>query len=189
MATEVRANVTETTNRICTASEFASRRGWELYELVEGELVAYHCGAEASEVCGSLVSALHAGAGRRVWVFSSGTSYCFPTRPRTVRRPWVSVVSRNRLRREDIPSVAHLTLPPDVIAEVVTPWHAYEDVEAKVREYRSAGVKLIWVISPRSRTVLIRRLDGSCAEVGEAGTLSGEGVLPGFACPVAGLFV
>jgi hypothetical protein len=37
--------------------------------------------------------------------------------------------------------------------------------------------------------VLVRRLDGTCAEVGESGTLSGEDVLPGFACPVAELFV
>ena len=72
---------------------------------------------------------------------------------------------------------------------MVSPNETYEEVEAKVAEYRSAGVKLIWVISPKSRTVVIRRLDGTCAELNEAGTLSGEDVLPGFACPVAELFV
>jgi Uma2 family endonuclease len=99
------------------------------------------------------------------------------------------VILQHRLRREDIPKVEHMTLAPNLIAEVVTPWHTYEEVEAKVAEYRSAGVKLIWVISPKSRTVLIRRLDGTCAEVGEAGTLSGENVIQGFTCPVAELFV
>ena len=63
------------------------------------------------------------------------------------------------------------------------------DVEAKVAEYRGAGVKLIWVISPRLRRILVRWADGSCAELDETGTLSGEDVLPGFACPVADLFV
>jgi hypothetical protein len=37
--------------------------------------------------------------------------------------------------------------------------------------------------------VLIRRADGTCAEVGAAGKLSGEDVIPGFVCKVADLFV
>ena len=41
-------------------------------------------------------------------------------------------------------------------------------------DYRSAGVKLVWVVSPKSRTVVIRRLDGTCAEVGATGQLSGD---------------
>jgi Uma2 family endonuclease len=173
----------------CTAAEFTRLRNWKDYELADGELVPFHCGAEASHVCLSLISAFHNWGGRRLaWVFSSGATYCFPSRPRTVRRPWLSVILQHRLRREDIPDVEHLTLAPDLIAEVVTPWHSYEEVEAKVAEYRSAGVKLIWVVSPKSRTVLIRRLDGTCAEVGEAGALSGEDVIPGFACKVADLF-
>jgi Uma2 family endonuclease len=69
------------------------------------------------------------------------------------------------------------------------PSHTLEEVEIKVKEYRSAGVKLIWVVSPKARTVVIRRLDGTCAELDEAGTLSGEDVIPGFTCPVAELFV
>jgi Uma2 family endonuclease len=182
--------MTEATASVCTAAEFTRLRNWKDYELVDGELVPYHCGAEASRICGSLISALHNWGGRRLaWVFSSGTTYCFPHRPQTVRRPWVSVILQHRLRREDIPKVEHMRLAPDLIAEVVTPWHTYEEVEAKVAEYRSAGVKLIWVVSPKSRTVLIRRLDGTCAEVGESGTLSGEDVIPGFACAVAELFV
>jgi Uma2 family endonuclease len=99
------------------------------------------------------------------------------------------VTLRDRLRREDIPSIAAFTHAPDAVAEVVTPLHTYEEVETKVAEYRSAGVKLVWIVSPKARTVMIRRLDGTCAEVTEKGTLCGEDVIPGFACPVAELFV
>lgn len=49
-------------------------------------------------------------------------------------------------------------------------------------------MKLVRIVSPGSRTVLVRRLDGTCAEVCEAGDLSGEDVIPGFACKVADLF-
>jgi len=36
---------------------------------------------------------------------------------------------------------------------------------------------------------MIRRLDRTCAELDETGTLSGEGVIPGFQVKVADLFV
>ncbi|VTU02218.1 Uncharacterized protein OS=Candidatus Entotheonella sp. TSY1 GN=ETSY1_25475 PE=4 SV=1: Uma2 [Gemmataceae bacterium] len=182
--------MTETCERTYTAEEFVRLRDWKHYELVSGELVPYPCGAEASEACTALISELQRWSGRRrAWIFSSGAPYCFTVNPRTVRRPWVSLIREERLRHEDIPSVEPLTLAPDLVAEIITPLHTYEDVEGKVKEYRSAGVRLVWVISPKSRTVLIRRLDGTCAEVGESGTLSGEDVIPGFTCAVAELFV
>ena len=40
-----------------------------------------------------------------------------------------------------------------------------------------------------AKTVLVRRLDRTCAELDVTGTLSGEDVIPGFSCPVAELFV
>ena len=178
--------------RQLTAEEFLGRRDWKDYELLDGTLAPYHIGARASEVCASLVTELVTWCRpRRVgWVFGSGTSYrCFPGRPNHVRRPWLSVVSTDRLKRDDIPAVGHMTIAPDLVGLVMTPWHSFESVEAAVSDYRSAGVKLIWVVSPMSKTVVIRRFDGTCAEVGAEGELSGEDVLPGFTCKLADLFV
>jgi Uma2 family endonuclease len=175
-----------------TADVFADLRNWKEFELLDGELASYRIGARASEVCGVLTAALVGWCRplRLGRVFGSGTTYrCFPGRPDHVRRPWVSVIRADRLRREDIPSTGHLTVAPDVVGLVPTPSHSYEEVERAAGDYRSAGVKLIWVVSPKSRTVVIRRLDGTCAEAGEGGELSGEGVVPGFACKVADLFV
>lgn len=182
--------MTATSERPYTAEEFVRLRDWKHYELVSGELVPYPCGAEASQVCTTLISELQKWSGRRLaWIFSSGATYCFSENPCTVRRPWLSLIRQERLRREDIPSLEPLALAPDLIAEFITPLHTYESVETKVAEYRSAGVKLIWVITPETKTVLIRRIDGTCAEVGESGTLSGEDVISGFTCAVAELFV
>ena len=102
--------------------------------------------------------------------------------------PDTSFVAAGRLPDDQTPE-GYIKVAPDIAVEVVSPNELYEEVEAKVADYRSAGVKLIWIVSPKSQTVLIRRLDGSCAEVGATGQLSGEDVLPGFACPVAELFV
>src|SRR5207302_1787339 len=113
---------------------------------------------------------------------------CFPAKPKQVRMPDAAFVSAGRLPEDGTPD-GYIKIAPDIAVEVISPNEEYEEVEEKVAEYRSAGVKLIWVISPKSKTVLIRRLDGTCTEVGEAGTLSGENVLPGFTCTVAELFV
>lgn len=175
----------------CTADEFARRRDWKDWELIDGRLAPFHCGARASHVCGQIVTALSnwARPERRAWVFSSGASYCFPKRPNTVRRPWVSVIRSERLRREDVPRVGHFTLTPDVVGIVAAPRHTAEEVARWVADFKAAGVRLIWVVSPETRSVLIRRADGTLSEVGEAGVLSGEDVLPGFTCAVADLFV
>jgi Uma2 family endonuclease len=113
---------------------------------------------------------------------------CFPHDPGLVRKPDISFVAAGRLPGEKSPK-GHVKVAPDLAVEVVSPNELYEEVEAKVGEYRSAGVKLIWVVSPGSKTVFVRRLDGTCAEVNEHGELSGEDVVPGFTCKVADLFV
>ena len=71
---------------------------------------------------------------------------------------------------------------------VISPNDLYEDVEEKLSDYHAAKVRLVWVVSPGSKTVLIRRPDDTCALVREGGELSGEDVIPGFACKVADLF-
>ena len=68
---------------------------------------------------------------------------------------------------------------------------AYE-VERKVLEYLSAGVRLIWVVNPELRTVTIHRPAaaklGRSTRLTESETISGEDVVPAFECPVAEFF-
>jgi Uma2 family endonuclease len=121
-------------------------------------------------------------------VFPMETGYrCFPGRPRHVRKPDVSFVSTARLPEQRLP-LGDMLVAPDLAAEIVSPNDTADEVETKVAEYRSAGVRLIWIVYPPTRTVVIRRLDGSAGEVGPEGTIDGEDVLPGFRCSVAELF-
>ena len=57
----------------------------------------------------------------------------------------------------------------------------------KVGDWLQAGTRLVWVIDPERRTARIYRADGSQTSVTEAVELSGEEVLPGFACPLSSL--
>jgi Uma2 family endonuclease len=161
------------------------------YELVDGVPVEKPMGAESDEIGLWLGSQLIAfvRARRLGRVFGPKTGYtCFPDDPKKLRLPDVSFIATGRLEGDKAPK-GHITIAPDLAVEVVSPADPVSLIETKVAEYRSAGVRLIWVIVPETRTVLIRRLDGTCDEVNATGQLSGEDVLPGFTCVVADLFV
>lgn len=173
-----------------TAEDFLRLPEADGCELVDGQLVERHMGAESNYIAGRLYAILLAFCDNPFcgWVFPGETTYQFlPGRPNLVRRPEVSFVRQGRFQESKIPE-GHIRLAPDLAVEIVSPNDLYYEVEQKVAEYRSGGVRLIWIVTPPTRTVLIRRADGICAEVGENGELSGEDVLPGFRCPVTALF-
>ena len=62
------------------------------------------------------------------------------------------------------------------------------DLADKLREYFAAGVKLVWVVDPRARSVYAYRSLIDLRELMETDTLSGEEVLHGFTARVAALF-
>ena len=165
-------------------------RDGDNYELIDGIPVEKQMGARASRITVNLTFFL-AGFVRQNplgHVYDGQTGFqCFPDDARMVRKPDLSFVARGRLPGEVSPD-GHIKLAPDLAVEVVSTHDLHDEVEAKIAEYRSAGVKLIWIVSPAGRNVVVRRLDGTASEVGEAGDLSGEDVLPGFTCRVADLF-
>src|SRR5262249_28711235 len=127
------------------------------YELIDGRPVEKRMGAKSNKIVARLGGWLDQfctahGLGH---VFSSTTGYrCFPNRPGRVRKPDVSVVRFGRLPNEEVPD-GDIDIPPDLAVEVISPTDRYEKVEAKMADYRSAGIKLVWVISPGSRTALV----------------------------------
>ena len=56
------------------------------------------------------------------------------------------------------------------------------ELDEKVEEYLAAGVRLVWVINPQTRIVLVHRANGSMAKLREGHDLDGEDVVPGFRC-------
>jgi Uma2 family endonuclease len=123
------------------------------------------------------------------WPASEGMSYqCFPDDPEKVRRPDVSFVARGRFPNERPPR-GHCRIAPDLAVEVVSPNDSYYDVEQKVQEYLSAGVKLVWIVNPDRRNVRIHRLDGTTTDLDENDEITGEDVLPGFTCRVSEFFL
>lgn len=160
------------------------------YELIDGRPEPLSNGARASRVAVRLGSLLLASerSGRGL-VFGPSGYCCFPNRPDLVRRPSLSFVTAARMSEVDVPEVDPIRIAPDVAVHIATTVDRYESFEVAVSDWRSAGTRLIWIISPKTKSVWIRRADGTCAEVGESGELSGEDVIPGFTCKVGELFI
>ncbi len=160
------------------------------FELVGGELVERNRGWESSWIGGRLhhflstfCDAHHAG-----WVAPADAGYqCFSDDLGKVRKPDASFIRLERLPAEERLE-GHCPIAPDLAVEVISPHDLYSEVEAKVDEYVQAGVSLVWVVDPPTRSVRVHRADGTLADLREDDELDGENVLPGFRCPVRELF-
>ncbi len=78
---------------------------------------------------------------------------------------------------------------PVLIVEILSPNDTQEQIDEKVDGYLRAGVRLVWVIDPHDRTVLIYRPGTEPVLVNVLQELSGEPELPGFRVPAMKLFV
>jgi Uma2 family endonuclease len=178
-----------TIQRIYTPEDLLTMPEGEHYELVGGELVEKNMGARESRVHVLLSTRLEnwSGDGEHGVVLDSETGYrCFPDDPRKVRRPDVSFIRAERYSDELLEG--HVPIPPDLAVEVISPNDLFYEVNQKVGEYQRAGVALIWVIDPNSRTVQVIEGDRPQVRLTEADELTGGSVLPGFRCPVRELF-
>jgi Uma2 family endonuclease len=172
---------------LLTPDDFVAIPGEREFELVEGRLVERNGGNVAGLVGSRLACKLHdyVEAHDLGLIFNSGAG--FQLSAATIRKPSVSFVSRGRLP-DDMPSSGYDALAPDLVVLVLAPNDKAVEVDFKREEYLRAGVRLIWIVSPETRTIQVYRGDGSTSLLHENDELSGEDVVPGFRCGVASVF-
>ena len=114
----------------------------------------------------------------------SNPGFQFRQHPPTLCRVPLAVV------RGRIPTVESNWVPglPLVVVEVMDGPERYGDLWDRVAEYLDCGVPVVWVFTPRDRTITFHRPDEAVLGVDSRGTLTGDPELPGFSCPVAGFF-
>ncbi len=157
------------------------------YELVDGKLRRLPMAAQSSWIAKRILRLIdeHCLLHRSGIVFPPDAAYnCFPSKPTQVRRPDVSVIAGDPTTYVP-PAEGILQVVPLLVVEVVSPRERVTELMRKVNDFRSAGTPLIWVIVPSSRQATIYRADGSVSLITDPAELSGEGVLPGFAMPLA----
>jgi Uma2 family endonuclease len=183
------AEVRESKN-FYTPEDLLAMANGDDYELVDGQLVEKNMGTKSSWVSTQV--------GHRIqsfidlhpvgWLLTEASYQCFPDAPAKVRRPDVSFIHFGRLEDEELPD-GHCPIAPDLVVEVTSPRDTHYEVAEKIEEYLSAGVSLVWIVNPHTRTVLVYRKDlDTVSFLHEADELSGEDVLPGFRCPVRDVF-
>jgi Uma2 family endonuclease len=98
------------------------------------------------------------------------------------RLPGFALVLRARLRgiRGDEPFRG----APDFAVEILSPDDRMSAALEKVRFYLEHGVRLVWLIDPRTRSVLAWSAWGKPRQFGEEDTLDGGDLFPGFSTPV-----
>ena len=82
----------------------------------------------------------------------------------------------------------HLRFRPDVAVEVVSPTDNAYELQAKLADYRSVAIPLVWVVWPHVRLVQVHTPDNPIVELRDGDTLTAGDALPGFAVAVADLF-
>lgn len=78
---------------------------------------------------------------------------------------------------------------PDLAVEVVSPNDNAADLDSKTEAYLRAGVHSVWVVYPKSRTLLVWRALNDVRRLAAGDVLEEPELLPGFRVPVENLFV
>jgi len=101
-----------------------------------------------------------------------------------IRGKWIDLV-RRAAEAQDQPIAV---LVPDLAVEVISKRNTPGEMRRKLRDYFLSGVRLVWLIYPKTQTAEVYRAPDRKKRVGKTGSLDGEDVLPGFRLPLSELF-
>jgi len=179
------------TPRLMTADElFNLPDDGMRYELIRGELRTMPPGGgehgdESSIFDGSLGMFVRAHKLGRV--YTNETGFVLATTPDTVRAPDVAFVRRDKLTDGRSPR-GYLRVSPDLAVEVISPNDRYTEVAEKIAEWLAHGVRLLFAVDPRRKSVEVHRPGQPTQTLGLDDVLDGEDVVPGWTLAVRDLF-
>lgn len=107
--------------------------------------------------------------------------------PGLVRIPDVAFASWNEFPEgvtdEPVPNVV-----PDLAVEILSEGNTKQEKDGKLDDYFEAGVRLVWLIEPRRKTVEVFTARHTSSLLDENATLSGGDVLPRFSLALKRFF-
>jgi Uma2 family endonuclease len=164
------------------------RRESRLFELVDGVLVEKVMGYEESRIAFLLGVALAQFVDKDDLGVITGADGMIRFPDNLVRMPDVAFAAWERFPDEEIPDEAAPQIVPDLAVEVLSPGNTPGEMSRKLREYFRAGVRLVWFVDPRSKSVTVYTSPTRSKVIPASGTLDGGKVLPGFEMSLAKLF-
>jgi len=159
-----------------------------LCELVDGVLVEKDMGWRESLIAGRIVAFIWAYLDLHPLGIALTTDGPVRLRPGKIRIPDGCFISNERLP-EQADAGAILDAAPDLAIEVISKGNTPAEMKRKLKEYFSAGVRLVWFVYPRKQAALQFTSPRAKVEIGRDGALSGGKVLPGLSIPLGQVLI
>ena len=157
-------------------------------ELVDGVLMEKPMGYPESILALVLAGYIQSFVVGRNLGIVSGADGMMRLFPGLVRVPDLAFVPWERIPGRQFPTTPIAGFVPDLAVEVLSPSNTKAEMARKRREYFDAGVRLIWEVDPRNRTVAVFETSELSIVLDRTQTLDGGSVLPGFVLPLFDLF-
>jgi Uma2 family endonuclease len=163
-------------------------REGRLCELIDGTLVEKTMGFEESEIALWIGTLLNNFVRPRRLGIVTGPDGTIRLLPNQVRLPDVAYFARARLPGRRRPKGPIPAIHPELAVEVLSKSNTRQEVTRKLREYFTAGTRLVWIVDPKRHTVRVHTDPKTFTTRTADQDLDGGDVLPGFAARVRDLF-
>jgi Uma2 family endonuclease len=159
-----------------------------LCELVDGVLVEKAVGLREALLAGEVIRMLGNFNNEKDLGVVLGADGMIRLEPGLVRIPDVSFIPWEVIPGEKVGDEAMSPYIPSLAVEVLSPSNTKKEIERKLRDYFLAGVRLVWVIEPKTETARAYTSPTEFRRIAKSGNLQGRDVLPGFSLPLAEVF-
>ena len=166
----------------------AQRTDGRLCELVDGTLVEKPIGWQESLLAMVLVRSLGGFLESHPLGVITGPDGVTQLFEKIARAADVAFFCWERMPDGKLPTHPVPELVPDFVVEVLSISNTRGEMVRKRREYFQAGVRLVWMVDPQSRTVAVYTDPESFSVASEEDIIDGRDVLPGWKVDLGRLF-
>ncbi len=181
--------VLEITEQIkMTADEFANSPYAETHELIRGELypimpAGTRHGIITNRLAAHITFFIMENDLGEVAAAETG----FKLKNQSMVGTDIGFIGKEKLAKFGVPD-SFFPVAPDLAVEVISKSNTSEEISTKVEDYLSSGSKLVWVVYPKRKVVVVYRQNNTVSFLHENENLDGEDVLPNFSLPLEKIF-
>ncbi len=175
-------------NHVLTGEELLNLGDIGPCELIDGRIIPLPpTGGEHGTIEGNIAYLLNAYVRSRSlgWVLTGEVGIYTRRGPDHVRAADVAFVSKNQV--SVIPS-GFLDTPPELVVEIVSPSDRWQDLRDKIDEYFLVGVHTLWIVEPKTRTIMVHSSPATATKYNETQNIATSETLRGLEIAVSEVF-
>ena len=176
--------------KIWTDEEFMALSDYgDRYEIIDGELVTLgNSGMEHGNIGIFLGGLIEIFVRQHRLGVTCDSSTAFKMKGGNKRSPDISFVSKERLTGLKRLPQGFFDGAPDLVVEIISPGNTFEEIHTKIEEYFASGTRLLWIIHPDEKFVLVYHSPQPDRLLRGDDILDGEDVIPNFKVALSDLF-